>query len=192
MEAVEVQWNMVFVVHGLGVLSETFRKPLGNRSSCVDVFRLGEKSGCPDLVAFFKQFIWEVSFWVRRQLGISSALSSLSASSTKAGKGSLAGIYLFSVLPLGVLFRPAVSLAAYAAVREAPGYFDSLGTEINLQVVLGQPGEPEYHALLAKTGDHKQNMFRMLVIGHDHVDNFVDAPSLIKGSIHIVNWNQLG
>ena len=104
---------------------------------------------------------------------------------------SLTGIYLFSVLPLGVLFSPAVSLAAYAA-QEAPGYFDSLGTEINLQVVLVQPGEPEYHALLAKTGDHKQNMFRMLVIGHDHVDNFVDAPSLIKGSIHIVNQDQLG
>jgi len=58
--------------------------------------------------------------------------------------------------------------------------------------VLVQPGEPEYHTLLAEVGDRKQNTFGMLVIGHDHVDNFMDAPSLIKCSVHIVNRDRLG
>jgi len=61
-EAAEVRQNMFFMVCGLGVLLETFCKLLGNRSSCVDVFRLGEESGCPDSVAFFERFIWEVGF----------------------------------------------------------------------------------------------------------------------------------
>jgi len=60
---------MFFMVRGLGVLSETFRKPLGNCSSCVDVFRLGKESGCPDSVAFFERFIQEVGFRVGSRLG---------------------------------------------------------------------------------------------------------------------------
>ena len=57
------------MIHGLRVLSETLRKPLGNRSSCMDVFRLREESGCTDSVAFFERFIWEVGFWVGGLLG---------------------------------------------------------------------------------------------------------------------------
>jgi len=56
------------MIHRLGVLSEALREPLGNCSSRVDMLCLGEESGCPDLVTFFKRFIWEVSFQLRRQL----------------------------------------------------------------------------------------------------------------------------
>ena len=105
---------------------------------------------------------------------------------------SLTGVYPFSVLPLCVPFSFSVGLTANAAVQEASGHFDGLGAEVDLWIVLVQPGEPEYHALLAEAGDHEQNMFRMLVVGHDHVDDFADAPGLVKCSVHIVNWDQLG
>ena len=61
------------------------------------------------------------------------------------------------------------------------------GAEVNLRIVLVQPGEPEYHTLLAKAGDREQNVFGVSVIGHDHVDDFADAPGLVKCSVHIVN-----
>ena len=50
----EVQWDVFFMIRGLGVLSETLRELLENHSSCADVFCLGEESGCPDSVAFFE------------------------------------------------------------------------------------------------------------------------------------------
>ena len=144
---------MFFMVRGLGVLSETFHKPLGNHSSCMDVFRLGEESGCPDLVAFFERFIWEVGFQVGSRLGFVFLISIFyegweGASST--------GIYSFGVLPLCIPFRFSVGLTADTAAREASGHFDGLGAEVDLWVVLVQPGEAEYHALLAEAGDCKR------------------------------------
>jgi len=68
-EVAEVQRDVLFVIRRLGVLSESFRQPLGNRSSRADVFHLGEESGCPDLVAFFERFIREVGFRVGSRLG---------------------------------------------------------------------------------------------------------------------------
>jgi len=65
-EVVEVWRDVLFMIRRLEVLSESLRKLLGNCSSCADVFRLGEESGCPDSVAFFKGFIREVGFQVRR------------------------------------------------------------------------------------------------------------------------------
>ncbi len=64
--------------------------------------------------------------------------------------------------------------------------------EVNIWIVLVQPGESKYHALLTKPGDCEQDMFRVLVIGHDYIDDFVNASGFIEGSIHIVDWNQLG
>jgi len=64
--------------------------------------------------------------------------------------------------------------------------------EVDLQIVLVQPGEPEYHALLAEAGDRKQNAFGVSVVGHNHVDDFADAPGLVKCSVHVVNQDQLG
>jgi len=66
-------------------------------------------------------------------------------------------------------------LTADAAAWEASGHFDRSGMEVD--IVLVQPGEPKYHALLAEAGDRKQNTFGMVVIGHDHVDDFTDAPT---------------
>ena len=164
MEVVEVQRDVLFVIHGLGVLSESFCQPLGNRSGRADVFRLGEESGCPDSVAFFEWFIQEVSIRVGSQLGF-----------IFYEGASPACIYPFSILPLCILFRLAVGLTADAAVREASGHFDGSGTEVDLRIVLVQPGEPEYHALLAEAGDRKQNAFGVSVVGHDHVDDFADG-----------------
>jgi len=103
-----------------------------------------------------------------------------------------AGVYPFSILPFCVLFCLAVSLTADTAVREASGHFDRSGAEVDLRIVLVQPGEPEYHALLAEAGDCEQNAFGVSVVGHDHVDDFADASGLVKCSIHVVNWDQLG
>jgi len=64
-----MRWDVLFMIHRLGVLSEALREPLGNCSSRVDMLCLGEESSCPDSVTFFKRFIWEVSFQLRRQLG---------------------------------------------------------------------------------------------------------------------------
>jgi len=64
--------------------------------------------------------------------------------------------------------------------------------EVDLRIVFVQPGEPEYHALLAEAGDHEQNAFGMSVVDHDHVDDFVDAPDLVKCSVHFVNRDRLG
>jgi len=180
MEAAEVRQNMFFMVHGLGVLSETFSKPLGNHSSCVDVFRLGEESGCPDSVAFFERFIREVGFRLGSRLGFVFLISIFyegweGASST--------GVYSF---------RFSVGLTADTAAREASGHFDGSGAEVDLQIVLVQPGEAKYHALLAEAGDCEQNTLGMSVVGHDHVDDFADASSLIKCSVHIVNRDRLG
>jgi len=44
-EVAEVQWDVLFMIRRLGVLSESFRQPLGNHSGRADVFRLGEESG---------------------------------------------------------------------------------------------------------------------------------------------------
>ena len=45
---------------------------------------------------------------------------------------------------------------------------------------------------LPRWGDCEQNAFGVSVVGHDHVDDFADAPSLIKRSVHVVNRDQLG
>ena len=100
---------MFFMVRGLGVLSKTFRKPLGNRSGCVDVFRLGEDSGHPDSVTFLEWFIREVGFWVGSRVGFVFFISIFyegweGASST--------GVYSFGVLPLCIPFRFSVGLTA--------------------------------------------------------------------------------
>jgi len=65
-----------------------------------------------------------------------------------------------------------VGLTTDAAAREASGHFDRSGAEVNLRIVFVQPGESEYHTLLAEADDCKQNAFGVSVIGHDHVNNF--------------------
>jgi len=94
----------------------------------------------------------------------------------------------FTVFPLGLPFRLVISLAFYTAAWEASGHFDGSGTEVDLQIMFVQPGEPEYHALLAEAGDHKQDAFG----GYNHVNDFVDAPGLIKRFVYVVNQDQLG
>jgi len=219
-EVVEVWRDVLFMICGLRVLLESFRQSLGNRSGPAYVFHLGEESSCPDSVTFFKRFIWEVGLWVRRLLGCRLGLVLLVGIFYEGWEGASpagvypfrglglvllvgifyegwegagpAGVYPFRVLPLCVLFHLVVGLTADTAAREASGHFEGSGAEVDLRIVLVQPGEPEYHTLLAEAGDHEQNSFGMSVIGHDHVDDFADAPSLIKHSVHVVNWDRLG
>ena len=192
MEVVEVRQDVLFVIHGLGVLSESFCQPLGNHSGCADVFHLGEESGCPDSVAFFGSSGKSAS-GSGDCLSVGLVSSSSSAIFYKGWEGaSSTGVYPFSVLPLCIPFCLAVGLTADTAAQEASGHFDGLGAEVDLRIVLVQPGETEYHALLAEVGDRKQNAFGVSVIGHDHVDDFADAPGLVKCSVHVVNRDWLG
>jgi len=107
-EVTEVRRDVLFVIHGLGVLSESLHKPLGNHSGHADVFCLGEESGCPDSVAIFKGFIREVGFRVGRLLGCRLGFIFLVGIFYEGWEGaSPAGIYPFGVLPLCVPFQSA-------------------------------------------------------------------------------------
>jgi len=81
-----------------------------------------------------------------------------------------AGIYPFGVLSLCVPFCLAVGLTADAAAWEASGHFDGSGVEVNLRIVLVQPGESEYYALLVKADD-------------------CDDESLIELAMYFCNWH---
>ena len=116
MEVAEVRRDVLFMIRRLGVLSESFRQPLGNRSGHADVFCLGEESGCPDSVAFFERFIREVGFRLRRRLGFIFLISIFYEGWEGAGP---AGVYPFSILPLCVPFRLAVGLTADTAARKS-------------------------------------------------------------------------
>ena len=131
MEVAEVRRDVLFVIRGLGVLSESFRQPLGNCSGHADVFRLGEESGCPDSVAFFKRFIQEVGFRVRRLLGCRFGFVFLISIFYEGWEGAgPAGVYPFSVLSLCVPFCLVVGLTADTAAREASGHFDRSGRSL--------------------------------------------------------------
>jgi len=140
-----------------------------------------------------KRFIREVGFRVGKLLECWLGFVFLIGIFYEGWEGaSLAGVYPFSVLPSCVPFRLAVSSTADTAAGEASGHFYGSGAEVDLWIVLVQPGEPEYYALFAEAGDCKQNAFGMSFVGHDHVDNFADASGLIKCSVHVVNWDRLG
>jgi len=109
-----------------------------------------------------------------------------------SGSSGSTGIYSFGVLPLCVPFHFSVGLAADTAAWEASGHSDGSGAEVDLRIVLVQPGKAEYHALLTEAGDCEQNTLGMSVVGHDHVDDFADASGLIEHSVHIVNRDRLG
>ena len=161
MEVTEVRRD---TLRGLGILSEAFREPLRDRSGCTNVFRLGKESGCPDSVAFLKRFIREVGFWVRRLLRLGFVF--LVGILYEGWEGaSPAGVYPFGVLPSCISFRLAVGLTADTAARKASGHLYGSGAEVDLRVVLVQPGEPEYHALFTEAGDCKQNPLGMSFVG---------------------------
>jgi len=130
------------VLGGLGILSEAFREPLRDRSGCTNVFRLGEKSGCPDLVAFLKRFIREVGFQVGKLLGCQLGFVFLIGIFYEGWEGaSPAGVYPFGVLPSCIPFCLAVGLTADTAAREASGHFYGSGAEVDLNL------RPTYIAL---------------------------------------------
>ena len=65
-EVAKVFRNMFLVVRGLGILSETFRESLGDRSRHSDMLCLGEKSRSPDAIAFLKQFVGIIRLHIGR------------------------------------------------------------------------------------------------------------------------------
>jgi len=140
-----------------------------------------------------KRFIREVGFRVGKLLGCRLGFIFLVGIFYEGWEGaSPAGVYLFGVLPSCVPFHLVVGLTADTAPQEASGHFYGSGAEVDLRIVLVQPGEPEYHALFAEAGDCKQNAFGMSFVGHDYVDDFADASGLVKCSVHIVNQDRLG
>jgi len=192
MEVAEVWRDVFFMIRGLRVVLETLRELLGNRSGRADVFHLGdpEESSCPDsgLLQAVHLGSWlpgreTARVLVQLRLPCQHLLRRL-------GRGQSSRCLSVRCPPSLCSIPPC--LTADAAAQEASGHFDRSGVEVDLRIVLVQPGESEYHALLAEAGDHKQNMFRMLVVGHDHVDDFTDAPGLVKRSVHVVNWDRLG
>ena len=74
---------------------------------------------------------------------------------------------------------------------KASDHFDDTSAEIDLQIMLVQPGEPKYHALLTKPDDCKQDAFEVPVVGHNYINNFMDTSGFIKGSVYIVDWDWL-
>jgi len=180
------------VVRGLGILSEAFCEPLRDRSGRTNVFCLGKESGCPDSVALLKRFIREVGFRVGKLLGCRLGLVFLVGIFYEGWEGaSPAGVYPFGVLPSCVPFCLAVGLTADTAAWEASGHFYGSGAEVDLRIVLVQPGEPKYHALFTEAGDCKQNAFGMSFVGHNYVDNFADASGFVKRSVYVVNRDWL-
>jgi len=155
------------------------------------VFHLRKESSFPDLATLSEQFIWKVSFQVSRWLR--HWFIFLIDIFYKGWKGpSLAGISLLGVFSFGVPLCLAVGLTAYAAVWKAPSHLDGFGVEVDLQIMLVQPGDLKYHALLAKTGDCKQDMLRVLIVGHNYVNDLVNTSGLIESSVHVGNQNWLG
>ena len=75
---------------------------------------------------------------------------------------STTGIHLVHLLLLCLALVSALSLTANAASWEVPCHLDSPSAEVNLQVVLVEPGHSKDHALLSKLGDHQQDVFRVL------------------------------
>ena len=81
---------------------------------------------------------------------------------------------------------------AYTAAWKAPSHLDSSGVKVNFWVMLVQPGDPEYDALLAEAGDCEQDTFKVSIVGHDYVNDLVNTSSLIESPVHIVNQDWLG
>ena len=181
-EVTKVWWDVLFVIRRLGVLSEALYELLGNCSSCVNMLCLGKSPVTQIWLPFSSS--WKISSpdWeiVQCQFGFIFLIGIFYESWEGV---SPAGTYSFNVFPLGIPLHFAVGLAAYAAAQKASGHFDGPGAEVDFWIMLVQPGEPEYHALLAEVGDCKQDAFRMSVVGHDHVNNFMDASSLRVPSI---------
>jgi len=157
---------MFFMVCGLGVLSETFRKPLGNRSSRVDVFRLGKESGCPDSVAFFEQFVQEVSFQVRSRLG-----------------SRLGFVFLISIFYEG--WEGATSTGIYSidgmAVSAVASHFSAVSA-----IISGWPAYSEAKYRTART-----NFSSSWPFSHSATSMYLIIKQYTKPQVHILQHNKL-
>jgi len=198
-ELAEVQWY-AFVISRLRVLSEALHKTLRDHGGHADLFCLREKARRPNAIAFFKRFIREVAarraicLCVRRQLWVRIGLVIFIVSIFYERRewACVTSVYLLRKLLLCLVFVSALGLTSNAALWEAPCHLDSSSVEVNLQVVLVEPGYPKDHALLPKPCDRKQDAFGVAVVCHDHVNNFADASSFVQRSIYIVNRDWLG
>ena len=77
-------------------------------------------------------------------------------------------------------------------MQEASGHLDSSGVEVNLQVVFVEPCEAKDHTLLSESGDYQQNLFGMSAVGHENINDFVNASGFIGCSIYIIDWDGFG
>ena len=94
-------------VYWFGVRLETFGKLLRDHGSCLDVFRMWEEAGSPELIAIFKGFVREViSFTIEVQFGTGTRriLFVVSILHEDWEGANLASINLMVIFLLGFLF----------------------------------------------------------------------------------------
>ncbi len=183
-EVVEVPWDVFLMIHWLEVLSEIFCKSLRNSSRCLNVLCLGKKPSCPYPMTFLKWFIGKIiGFHIRKAFGLGLGfILPIGIFNQGWERTCLTNVYLCIVFPFCIPLCLAFGLTANAA-EKASGHFDTSDAEVNLWIMLVQPGEPEYHTLFTKSGDSKQDAFGELVVGYDHINNLVNTSSLIQSSI---------
>jgi len=121
-----------------------------------------------------------------------SSSSSSSASSTNAGKGPVRQAFtccanFFSALCLSLhsVRQATQHCGRHLVILTVPAWKSISG------LCFVEPGHPKNHALLPKSCDRKQDAFRVAIVGHDHVNYFVDASSFVQRSIYIVNRDRL-
>ena len=195
MELTQVWWDISW----LSVRLERLHKSLGDCGSCSDVLWFRKESSGPNAIAFFKGFIREVKvgrafrLGVGRQLGCCVGLVVFIVSTLNEHRewACMAGIHLLRILLLCLVLISAFTSAGNTAAWQAPCHSDGSRTEVNLLVVLVEPGHSKDHALLSKPSDCKQNVFGVAIICHDHINYFMDASSFIQSPIYIVDRDQL-
>jgi len=164
------------------------------------LFCLREEARRPNAITFFKRFVRGVAvgrairLCVRQRLWVHIGFVIFVVSIFYECRewACATSVYLLRKLLLCLVFVSALSPTSNAALWEAPCHLDSSSAEVNLRVVLVEPGHPKDHALLPKPCDCKQDVFGVAIVRHDYVNDFVDASSFIQRSIYIVNGDWLG
>ena len=55
-----------------------------------------------------------------------------------------------------------------------------------------EPGHSKDHTLLAKSGDSEEDPLGVLLVCHDHIDDFSDTAGFVERSVDIVDRDRLG
>lgn len=81
---------------------------------------------------------------------------------------------------------------ALLAASGAPRELHLLGLPIDLGIVLLEPGVPEDRVLPPEIGDCQENPLCVTSVPEDHIHNFSDQSSLVRGAINIEYGDRSG